>query len=69
MKRRRTGEKHPRKISGSAKTTELRQARRFRPAGFSVAAGPSRDGGAGPALILISASCGDHLGNVGTPFG
>jgi len=29
-------EKHPRKISGSAKSTELRQARRFTPAGFSL---------------------------------
>jgi len=33
MKRRRTGEKHPRKISGSAKSTDLRQARRFMLAG------------------------------------
>src|ERR1700676_4515260 len=34
MKRRRTGEKHPRKISGSAKGTELHQARRFHAGGF-----------------------------------
>src|ERR1700730_11536941 len=32
-KRGRTGENRPRKISGSAKSTELRQARRFTPAG------------------------------------
>jgi hypothetical protein len=34
MKKWKTGEKHPRKISGSAKGTELRQARRFAPAGY-----------------------------------
>jgi hypothetical protein len=37
MKKWKTGEKHPLKISRSAKITELRQTRWFRAGGFSLA--------------------------------